>query len=87
MVELSVRLAIRREGEFVNAYHAGTDSMQGAMLMGSIRVSILDKHPEVWNDWKQLMTRAYQALIEGALGQKPEMTESPAPEHERSGRA
>lgn len=85
--QMLMRLAIRREGQFVNAYHAAHDTMDGAMLVGSLRVSILDAHPDIWEDWKKLMSRAYQAVIHDVTGVKPHMDETPAPEHERSGRA
>lgn len=84
---LLIRLAIRREGEFVNAYHAASGTMDGAMLVGSIRVSILDAHKDIWEDWKALMSRAYQTVVHDATGCEVEMNEGPAPEHERSGRA
>lgn len=85
--KMLMRLAIRREGEFVNAYHAAHDTMEGAMLVGSIRTSILKAHRDIWEDWKNLMSRAYQAVIHDATGCMATMDEGPAPEHERSGRA
>lgn len=85
--KMMMRLAIRREGEFVNAYHAAPDTMDGAMLIGSIRESLLNQHQGIWEDWKNLMTRAYQAKIHDATGLRAQMEEQPAPEHERSGRA
>lgn len=82
-----VRLALRREGEYVNAYVAHTDTMDGAMHLGSLH-GTLAENSDLWEAWKGLMTQAMSHLIERALGIKPDaMIERPAPESERSGRA
>jgi hypothetical protein len=85
--QMAMRLAIREEGEFVNAYHAAPNTMEGAMLVGSIRAAILRQHRDIWQDWKNLMTRAYQVVIHDVTGIHAEMNEQAAPEHEKSGRA
>jgi hypothetical protein len=81
-----IRLAIRSEGEFVNAYHAETGTMKGALLLGSIRRTLLRQQPDLFDTWKSLMSKAYSQMIEDALSVKPTMIEEPAPEHERAGR-
>jgi hypothetical protein len=81
-----IRLAFRAEGEFVNAYHAAGDTMEGADLLGSFRRSLLDQQPGLFDAWKAIMSDAYAKLIESTLGIRPTMDETPAPEHERAGR-
>jgi hypothetical protein len=86
--QLAMRLSFRIEGEFVNAYMAKPDTMDGATLLGSMRKSMLDESTEVWEQWKDLMRLAFGNMIKGALGIDPEWGgEKKAPEHERSGRA
>lgn len=85
---LSMRLAFRTEGEFVNAYFAPADTMDGAIQLGSMQKRILDASPEAWAEWRALMTKAMSVLIQSMTGVKPTWTrETPAPEHERSGNA
>jgi len=85
---LAMRLSFRVEGEFVNAYMAKPDTMEGATLLGSFRKSMLEESPEIWERWKDLMRDSFGLMIKGALGIDAEWGgEKPAPEHERSGRA
>jgi len=85
--QLAMRLAIRAEGDFVNAYHAAPDTMLGATLIGSFRRSVLEQQPGMFERWKALVSEAYVKTIEDATGIRPQLTEGPAPVHERSGRA
>ncbi len=83
-----IRLAIRQEGKFVNAYMAQADSMAGAFLVGSMAVGLLNMRPELFDQFKALMTAAMAALVEAGAGGKVLGTfEEPAPEHERAGHA
>lgn len=87
-VRSPVRLAIRNEGEFVNAYIALTTSMADAMLIGSVLRGALDATPGAFDRWKQLMSDILASGITKALGAPPlDMIEETPPEHERSGRA
>lgn len=86
---LAMRLSFRVEGDFVNAYMAKPDTMDGATLLASFRKTILDQQPETWERWKDLMRDAFGGAIKDALGVDGVEWggERPAPEHERSGRA
>ena len=81
-----VRLALRNEGEFVNAYAALGGTMDGAILMGSLRKTLAADN-RVWFRWKSLMTDLFRAVVKDAFGVDVETVEQPAPEHERAGHA
>ncbi len=84
--ELPVRLAIRREGNSVNAYMADPKTMEGATLVASLTVGIA-QHADFFERWMQLMEDALARAVKDIYGQEPEMTTRPAPEHERGGNA
>lgn len=85
-VDLGVRLAIRSEGEWVNAYFAKNDTMVDAMLVGTIARAAVE-NPEVFDLWKNALRVAMADFVEGVIGSRPEFKgERAAPEHERSGR-
>lgn len=86
--QTEVRLAIRQEGQTVNAYVANSGSMDDAFIIGSIAAGLLRMQPELFEQFKALMTSAMIALVEvGANGKVLSLTESPAPEHEKAGHA
>lgn len=77
------RLALRVEGETWVAYYALPDTMEGAIVLATIRMALVED-----GDRK----RAFMELMKSAIGDflagKVEMgIEQPAPEHERAGRA
>ena len=81
------RLAMRVEGDWWKAYYALPDTMDGAIPLGTIRMSIVA-------DWQRkelfmaMMKDAVSDIIRAEIGVDPEWPEArPAPEHERSGRA
>ncbi len=80
--DIGIRLAIRREGEFVNAYLAQQGTMDGAKLLGSLAVDVA-QHVVIFEAWKQLMSAVMEGAIEMLFKQKPTMREEDAPEHER----
>ncbi|MEY5098604.1 MAG: hypothetical protein RJA36_1323 [Pseudomonadota bacterium] len=81
-----IRLAFRKEGRYVNAYHASMHSMAGAVLMGSILVSLCERNPGIFEIFKALMKDAMSAMITNATGATVScMTEQAAPEHEKAG--
>lgn len=86
MTDLGIRLAIRREGNYLKAYLARNDTMDGADLLGSLWLSALT-NDEHFERWKSLMSDILADMIEGVFGQKPSMPERQAPEHERAGSA
>lgn len=87
-VRTPFRLAFRSEGDFVNAYYAATDTMKDALLLGSMRKSILNRSPGTWDVWRMLMQDVLAHACDDALGAAPtEFIMERAPEHERSGAA
>lgn len=84
--EIGMRLAIRREGNWVNAYLAKSETMEDALIIGSIALVIAEQG-DIFLRWKDVMTGAMTIVIKEFCGQEPEMTERAAPEHERSGSA
>jgi hypothetical protein len=81
---LKVRLAMRQEGEFWNAYFAPSDTMHNAILVGSLRLTIA-KHPQFKKAFMELMQEAIGAAIQDTIGVEPTWPEpQPAPDHERT---
>lgn len=80
------RLAMRVEGEFWNAYFAPVGTMQGAQLLGSMRMSLIRQSPEVEKAFMDTMKEAMSVLFQSSLGVKALWPDppQPAPEHERS---
>jgi hypothetical protein len=81
------RLAFRVEGENWNAYYAAPETMEGAVYLGSIRMS-LAKGRKVKQGFMDLMRSAMTVAMKEALGATPTWGGvKGAPEHERSGNA
>lgn len=83
------RLAMRHEGASWNAYYALTDTMEGAILLGSIAMRFIVNHPERKAAFMDFMRDAVADLIEETTGQRPTWPDGPeaAPERERAGHA
>jgi hypothetical protein len=80
------RLAMRHEGAMWNAYYALTDTMDGAIPLGSIAMRfVVDLERKT--AFMDLMRDAVADLIEEKTGERPTWPEGvqPAPERERSG--
>lgn len=86
-MELSIRLALRREGSMWNAYLAEQGVMDNAIPLGSIAIGIVEKNPDLKQKFQDLMTEVLARVIEDTTGQTPTMEIRPAPEHEKSGNA
>jgi hypothetical protein len=83
-----IRLALRREGDFWNAYVASDDTMKGAFLIGSIAMGSVLKNPAIKEAFMELMRQVMAAGVEEATGKPPEAWFTrPAPESERGGSA
>jgi len=83
--EMAFRIAFRHEGEFVNAYFAQAETMDGALLLGSIRQSTLDKVPGAFKSYQLLMRELMEAAAEEiGITAKPKWLTRRAPPHERS---
>jgi len=82
------RLAFRKEGIMWNAYYAHGDTMKGAMLLGSIKMSCIQDYPMRKTEFKMLMQDVVADILEDITGVRPDWgDEQEAPEHERSGNA
>lgn len=82
---MQMRLAFRTEGAFVNCYFAGEASMKDALPLASMRKTVLDAQPEVWERFKALMQDVLGHHIKEVVGVTPIWTgERKAPEHERT---
>jgi hypothetical protein len=83
---VKLRLAIREEGGFWNAYMAQTDTMEGAKLIGSIVMGAVRQDEKTKKDFMKVMQRVMGLAIKDVTGEKPkEWTVTPGPERERSG--
>lgn len=80
------RLAMRQEGGTWVAYYALPNTMDGALFLGSVKMSIIIGHPDRKQFFMDMMKDAVTDIIEEKTGErvgwKGEVT---APEHERSG--
>ena len=81
------RLAFRGEGEHIVCYFAAPDSMDGAMVLSSMRRSLLRSVPELWDAWRELMREVANVANVEVLGvEAVSWEEYPAPPHEKAGR-
>ncbi len=82
------RLAMRVEGNNWTAYYAAPDSMDGALLLGSISMAAVTNNTERKQAFMNMMRDIVSDHIEKEIGTRPEWggPES-APEHERTGSA
>lgn len=80
------RLAMRHEGKFWNAYYAMPDTMKGAILLGSIKMSLVEDKP-MRDAFIEVMKQALTVAAKEALNL--DMTwptpPKPAPESEKAG--
>ena len=86
--KMRMRLAMRHEGLFWNAYLARTETMNGAVHLGSIRMTLVNDEG-VKAAFLQVMTQAMTVAAKDATGVVLEWPDppEPAPESERSGHA
>lgn len=82
------RLAMRVEGDQWVAYYAMPDTMDRAIRLGQIRMSIV-QNPSRKEEFMELMRRAVSDLLESVIGAQAEWPDPPqnAPEHEKAGSA
>lgn len=80
-----LRLAFRQEGEHWCVYLADPDSMADALLMASIRMSIVTKSHHHKRAFMELMKAILNDTLKETTGAKADTwIERSAPEHERS---
>lgn len=80
------RIAFREEGDLWVAYHTGLDTMEGATVLGSIRMTLVLGRPVRKAQFMELMKDSFADITEDAAGVRPTYPDAPtcAPEHERS---
>lgn len=80
------RLAMRHEGTFWNAYYALTNTMEDAILLGSIQMQFVAGHKDRKEAFMLIMMAAVSDILEEETGQRPTWNEpTPGPESERAG--
>jgi hypothetical protein len=83
---ISIRLALRHEGDWWNAYLAKSDTMEGARLISSILIGAVAGKPERKQAFIDLMQEVMADGIETMSGVRPDNFDiDTAPESERSG--
>ena len=83
-----MRIAIRAEGRFVNAYIADLTTMDDAKLIASISRACCDADPEVFEAFKRAAELACAAIIKSVADvEAVDFDTRPAPERERAGDA
>jgi len=79
------RLAFREEGQFWNVYYAPPDTMEGAILLGALKMS-LARNPRTKQAFMGTMRAAFGDVIAEVAGVRPTWgAPEAAPEHERAG--
>lgn len=81
------RLALRQEGNFWNAYYAMPETMEGAVLLGSIAMRFVVDNADRKIAFMDMMRGAVSDLLEDQMGARPTWPDGPqaAPEAERAG--
>jgi hypothetical protein len=78
------RLAFREEEDWWHAYYARDDTMEDAILLGTIRLKLVERL-ERKHRFMALMRLVFSDMVEEVAGVRPTWPEpaQPAPEHER----
>jgi hypothetical protein len=85
--QAAFRIAIREEGNNVNAYLAQPNTMDNALHLGSLTVQCA-RIPGVFDGFVKLMQQATARLSQDVLGEKVSSFQiQQAPEHEKAGKA
>src|SRR5580765_6615106 len=72
------RLAMRHEGNFWVAYYALPESMEGAVLLGSIAMRFVDTKPRR-DAFMEIMKKAVADLLQDQFGERPTWPDGPQP--------
>ena len=84
-MKANIRLVLRHEGDFWNAYIALPGTMVGAALIGSIAIGAV-RDLERRASFQNLMASIVKDCVRDALGVEAIMGDAvTAPEHERAG--
>lgn len=65
------RIVFKTEGEFLHAYVAPRGSMEGAELIATMRVSVLQWDPTIQAAWRALMYQTVNVALYAGLKGKP----------------
>ena len=65
------RLAMRREGHMWNAYVAALDTMDDAVVIGSIAVAAVADNPKRKAAFQRMMTEFVSEMVRAETGQRP----------------
>jgi len=88
MSKVELRLALRVEGEWWNAYVAHAGTMDGAHKVGSILMVAVRDNEARKKAFMKLMQDVMSDVLKEATGLRPLWFEAQAaPEHERAGNA
>lgn len=80
------RLAMRHEGKMWNAYYALPNTMDAAILLGSIAMAAIVENKDRKNAFMDMMREIVDDIIEEITEHKPTWSgKHSAPESERSG--
>jgi hypothetical protein len=79
------RLALREDGDFWKAYYAMPGTMDGAILLGMVRLRFARDNPTIKRDFMLLMQKAVTDTLREVTGAELVWPEPPQPaaEHER----
>ena len=87
-MNMKIRIALREEGALWNAYIAETDTMEGAVHLGSIAMGAVVANPDLKARFIELMQAAFADALQRQMGiPVADWDVTRAPEHERAGRA
>ncbi len=79
------RLAFREEGDFWNCYYCKTDTLQDALLLGTIRINFVVNGSPHREKFMAVMRDILSDAVLAATGKRPDyFKEQDAPEHERT---
>ena len=86
--DIKVRIAIREEGDFINAYLAQPGTLKNAVLFASMRRTVAYIDRDVFEKWKRLLTEMLNATMRDTFGVEADgFIEQSPPSGERSGSA
>lgn len=66
--DTGIRLAIREEGKFVNAYVAKDDALSDTILLGSVHLQIYHDYPDLFAQWQDLMAQVMVNMLNDFCG-------------------
>ena len=77
-----VRLALRQEGADWVAYLAMSDTMEGAVVVGTIKMAFIADRPDRMKTFTTLMQACVAGIVESVTGCQVTVAECPAPGEE-----